>query len=50
MGAADRATDVEASRPGTALQRIGRDASTVARVLVDAVAAHGEVAAAVLPA
>lgn len=49
VAAAERATDAEASRPGAALERIGRDASTVARVLGDAVPAHRAVAAAVLP-
>lgn len=50
LAAAERATDLEAFRPGSTLERIGRDASTVARVLGDAVAAHGAVAAAALPA
>lgn len=49
LGAAERATEAEASRPGTPLDRIARDIATTVRVFGTAVAAEDAVAAAVLP-
>ncbi len=50
LGAAERAGDLEASRPGAVLERISRDAATAGRVLGDEAAARAAVAGAVLPA
>ena len=49
IAAAERATSAEASRPGAVLERISRDAATVARVFGEVDAAQGAVAAAMLP-
>ena len=49
LGAAERATDAEASRPGAPLERIARDVATAVRVFGAAAAAQRAVAAAVLP-
>jgi len=48
--AAEQATGVEASRPGAPLERLCRDAATLARVFGEAAEAQHAVASAVLPA
>ena len=50
MAATEHATGAEASRPGTPLERLRRDAATLARVCGDALPAQLAVAAAVRPA
>ena len=50
VSAAEQATGADASRPGAPLERLGRDAATVARVFGASAAAQLAVAAAVLPA
>ncbi len=50
VSAAEHATGVEASRPGAPLERLSRDAATLARVCGEAGAAQRAVAALVLPA
>lgn len=49
VSAAEQATGSEASRPGAPLERLGRDAATLARVCGDAESAQHAVASAVLP-
>lgn len=50
LAAAERATDADASRPGTALERLTRDLTTAVRVFGAVPEAQRAVAAAVLPA
>ena len=50
MSAAEQATGAEASRPGAPLERLSRDAATLARVCGEAAPAQRAVAALVLPA
>ncbi len=50
VSAAEQATSADASRPGTPLERLGRDAATVARVCGDSAAAQRAVASSALPA
>lgn len=50
LAAAERATDADASRPGTPLERLTRDLATAVRVFGAAPEAQRAVAAAVLPA